>query len=53
VIFKGTEQTTQIQILGTPPDFEPDVRLAAGAREQAASWNIRKTFGMLKYFTDL
>jgi hypothetical protein len=53
VIFKGTEQTTQIQIIDTPPDFEPDVRLASEAREQAASWNIRKTFGMLKYFTDL
>ncbi len=52
VIFKGSEQTTQIQILSTPPDFETDVCLAAEARQQADAWNIRKTFGMLKYFTD-
>ncbi len=52
VIFKGTEQTTQIQVLDTPPDFESPVVLAADARQQAEGWNIRKTFGKLKYFTD-
>jgi hypothetical protein len=52
VIFKGSEQTTQIQILTTPPDLEGGVSLAAEARQPADVWNIRKTFGMLKYFTD-
>jgi hypothetical protein len=52
VIFKGSEQTTQIQILPTPPDYEDDVMLAAPAREAAEVWNIRKTFGMLKHFAD-
>ena len=53
VIFKGPEQATQIEIVHAPPDFEKDLSLVADAREPASSWNIRKTFGMLKYFTEL
>jgi hypothetical protein len=52
VIFKGSEQATQIEVVHGPPDPEDDLSLVAEAREPSSSWNIRKTFGMLKYFTD-
>jgi hypothetical protein len=52
VIFKGPDQSTQIEIVHTPPEFEKGLTLASTARQPAAGWNIRKTFGMLKYFTD-
>ena len=52
VIFKGSEQATQIEIVHGPPGFERDLVEAAGAREPASGWNIRKTFGVLKYFAD-
>jgi hypothetical protein len=52
VIFKGPEQATQIEIVHTPPDFENGLSLAVGARQPASGWNIRKTFSVLKYFTD-
>jgi hypothetical protein len=51
-IFKGPDQATQIEIVHTPPDFEPDLTPLCEARLPAAGWNIRRTFGMLKYFTD-
>lgn len=52
VVFKGPEQATQIEIVHAAPDLEEDLTLVAGARQPAAGWNIKKTFGMLKYFTD-
>ena len=52
VIFKGSDQTTQIQIVPAAPDFEKDLVEVSGARVLADSWNIKKTFSMLKYFTD-
>ena len=52
VIFKGPEQATQIEIVHAPPDFEDGLALAVGARQPASGWNIRKTFSVLKYFTD-
>jgi hypothetical protein len=53
VVFKGPTQATQIQIVNALPDFEPGLTLAAEAREQADAWSIRKTFSMLKYFTEM
>jgi hypothetical protein len=52
VVFKGPEQATQIEIVHAAPDLEENLTLVAGARQPAAGWNIKKTFGMLKYFTD-
>ena len=52
-VFKGAEQATQMEIVHTPPDFEPNLALVAEARQPAAGWNIRRTFGILKYFTDM
>ena len=52
VIFKGPDQATQIEIVRTPPGFEQGLVLVSAARQPSAGWNIRKTFGMLKYFTD-
>jgi hypothetical protein len=52
VIFKGPEQATQTEIVHTPPEFERGLQMVSPARQPAAGWNIRKTFGMLKYFTD-
>jgi hypothetical protein len=52
VIFKGPDQATQIEIVHAAPDFEDGLTLAIGARQPASGWNIRKTFGVLKYFAD-
>ena len=52
VVFKGPDQVTQIEIAREPPGLEQNLELAAEARQPAAGWNIRKTFGMLKSFTD-
>lgn len=51
-IFKGPEQATQIEIIHSPPGFEEGMAPVSEAREPAAGWNIRKTFGMLRSFTD-
>ena len=32
--------------------FEEGLVLLSEAREPASGWNIRRTFGVLKYFTD-
>ncbi len=50
--FMGPEQSTQMEIVHTPPEFEPDLRLVSEARHPSTGWNIRRTFGVLKYFTD-
>jgi hypothetical protein len=52
VVFRGPEQATQIEIVRAPPPYEEGLALACPARQPAAGWNIRRTFGMLKYFTD-
>jgi hypothetical protein len=51
-VFKGPDQATQMEIIHTPPLFEPGLVLLSEARFPATGWNIRRTFGMLKYFTD-
>jgi hypothetical protein len=51
-VFKGPDQATQIEIVRTPPGYEEGLVLMAEARLPSAGWNIRRTFGMLKYFTD-
>jgi hypothetical protein len=51
-VFMGPEQSTQMEIVHTPPEFEPGLRLVSEARQPSAGWNIRRTFGVLKYFTD-
>jgi hypothetical protein len=52
VVFKGSEQATQIEIVREAPAVEKGLALACTARQPASGWNIRKTFGMLKSFTD-
>ncbi len=52
VVFKGPEQTTQIQIVNAQPEFEPELVLACRARQPAEGWNLKKTFSLLKYFTE-
>jgi hypothetical protein len=51
-VFKGPDQVTQIEIVHTPPGFEEGLVPLSEARLPATGWNIRRTFGMLKYFTD-
>jgi hypothetical protein len=51
-VFKGPEQATQIEIVHGPPSYEQGVDLVQPARQPATGLNIRRTFGMLKYFTD-
>ena len=52
VVFKGPDQATQIEIVRTPPGFEEVMVPLSEARLPSTGWNIRRTFGMLKYFTD-
>jgi hypothetical protein len=51
-VFKGPDQATQIEIVHTPPGFEEGMVPLSEARLPSSGWNIRRTFGMLKYFTD-
>lgn len=51
-VFKGPDQVTQMEIVHSPPGFEEGLVPVSEARLPAAGWNIRRTFGMLKYFTD-
>ncbi|HET6451168.1 MAG TPA: hypothetical protein VFI08_07635 [Spirochaetia bacterium] len=51
-VFRGPDQVTQIEIVHTPPGFEERLVPVSEAREPSAGWNIRRTFGVLKYFTD-
>ncbi len=51
-LFRGPEQATQIEIVHTPPEYEQGLVPVSDARSPSAGWNIRRTFGMLKYFTD-
>ncbi len=53
VVFKGPEQATQIQITAGVPEFEDNLVPASRARQPVEGWNIKKTFSMLKYFTEL
>jgi hypothetical protein len=52
VDFRGSEQSTQIQIVNAAPGFEGGVALISGARTPTEGWNIKKTFSMLKYFAE-
>ncbi|HEY9593355.1 MAG TPA: hypothetical protein VHE79_02700 [Spirochaetia bacterium] len=51
-VFMGPEPTTEIEITHDAPEFEPGLRLVTPARHPSAGWNIRRTFGVLKYFTN-
>jgi hypothetical protein len=51
-VFRGPDQVTQMEIIHTPPGFEEGLVSVSDARLPATGWNIRRTFGMLKYFTD-
>jgi hypothetical protein len=51
-VFQGPDQVTQLEIVHTPPGFEEGLAPVSEAREPATGWNIRRTFGVLKYFTD-
>ncbi|HVO39110.1 MAG TPA: hypothetical protein VMV03_08790 [Spirochaetia bacterium] len=52
VVFRGPDQATQIEIDRDAPRFEKGLSLFGPARQPSAGWNIRRTFGMLKSFTD-
>jgi len=52
VVFRGPVQGTQIEIDHQTPDFEKGLILFSEARQASLGWNIRKTFGILKSFTD-
>jgi hypothetical protein len=52
-IFKGPDQATQIEIAPEPPQIEEGLVIIAEARQQVAGWSFRRTFGMLKSFTDI
>ncbi len=52
MVFRGPDQATQIEIDHDAPGFEKGLVLTAEARQMAAGWNIRKTFGMLRSFTE-
>jgi hypothetical protein len=51
-VFQGPDQATQMEIVREPPSYESGMTLVQAARQPSAGWNIRRTFGMLKYFTD-
>lgn len=53
VVFKGSEQTTQIQIDKAAPIFEKNLLMICDAREQTESRFIRRTFSMFKYFSGI
>ena len=53
VLFRGQDQGSQIQLDSEQPSFDDELVLASPAREPAASWSIRKTFSLLKYFTEI
>jgi hypothetical protein len=50
VVFKGSEQTTQIQIDRNAPAYENALELVCEAREQTESRLTRRSFSMFKYF---
>jgi hypothetical protein len=52
VDFRGSDQSTQIQIVSSAPGFDGAVKLVCRARTPAEGWNIKKTFSMLKYFSE-
>lgn len=52
VVFKGSDQTTQIQIVNNAPEFDEEIVLVSRARQPAEGWSFRKTFSMLKYFVE-
>jgi hypothetical protein len=52
-VFKGPEQATQIEIAHEAPGFEQGLVPISEARQHVAGWSFRRTFGMLKSFTDI
>ncbi len=52
VVSSGPDQTTEIEIDRGAPNFDKDLVLFGPARQPTMGWNIRRTFGMLKSFTD-
>lgn len=53
VVFKGPDQATQIQLDSGRPEFGGELVPACSPREPMDSWSIKKTFSMLKYFTEV
>lgn len=53
VVFRGPDLATQIEIDREAPEFDKGLALFSPARQPAVGWNIRRTFGMLKSFTDI
>jgi hypothetical protein len=52
-VFKGPDQATQIEISPEPPTHEGNLVLLSPARQQVTGWSFRRTFGMLRSFTEI
>jgi len=52
VVFKGSEQTTQIQIDRAAPPYEKGLARICEAREQIENRLMRRTFSMFKYHSE-
>jgi hypothetical protein len=52
VLFRGADQASNIQVSSVPPEFEPGLVPAAPARQPAESWDIRRTFSLIRGFAD-
>jgi len=50
VLFKGTEQETQIHPSKQAPSTEGPMSLVTGPRQPIENWHFRKTFDLLKQF---
>lgn len=51
VVFKGSDQTTQLQTSRSAPAFEEKTTQVAEARNAADSWHIKRTFNLIKSYT--
>ena len=51
VIFKGSDQATQIMPSKTAPSFNGQTKLVCEARQVIENWYFKKTFSILKQFT--
>ena len=52
VVFRGTDQASNIQVAPGPPPDEEGLQPASPARQPADSWDIRKTFSRIREFAE-
>jgi len=51
VLFKGSDQTTQIQTSRAAPRFDGTARLVSDPRQTNENWHFKRTFDLLKIYT--